>query len=174
MPLLIRPIRVEDYLDILRINSEAARHVAKLDERELHRLVALARVAWVAERTTGVCGYLLAMSNSDDYDGEEFCGFEQRLLQPFMYIDQIAIDFNLRRGGIASQMYERLMRWSLEHNRFVLCCEVNLRPPNPTSMKFHEVLGFEPLGEMQTSDGRLVALFCKHLPRPNKTGEPAR
>ncbi len=86
-----------------------------------------------------------------------------------MYVDQIAIDFNLRRASIASQMYERLMRWSLEHNRLVLCCEVNLRPPNPTSMKFHEKLGFEPLGEIQTSDGRLVALLCRHLAKTDSS-----
>jgi predicted GNAT superfamily acetyltransferase len=174
MPVLVRPVRVDDYVEILRINSEASPHVAKLDECELDRLVTLARVAWVADSTTGVCGYLLAMSNTDDYDGEEFRSFRQRLTEPFMYVDQIAIDFDARRTNVASQMYERLMRWSHEHSRFVLCCEVNVQPPNSASMKFHERLGFESLGEMRTCDGRLVALLCKHVPRPNRTMEPTR
>ena len=170
----VRPVRVDDYVEILRINSEASPHVAQLDGCELDRLVALARVAWVADGPTGVCGYLLAMSNTDDYDGEEFCRFRQRLTEPFMYVDQIAIDCEARRTSVASQMYERLMRWSHEHSRFVLCCEVNVQPPNSASMKFHERLGFESLGEMRTCDGRLVALLCKHVPQSNKTMEPTR
>lgn len=174
MSLSIRPIRVDDFADVLRINAESVPYVAKLDERELDRLVALAALAWVAESTAGgVCGYLLAMSSADDYDGEEFRCFQQKLNQPFTYIDQMTIDFGARRTKIGSRMYERLTRWSHEHNRFVLCCEVNVRPPNPISMRFHETVGFEPLGELETSDGRMVAMLRKHLPLHTQPTKPA-
>lgn len=159
MPVLIRPVRVNDYAEILRINAEASPHVAELDEVELDRLVALARLAWVAEGARGVCGYLLAMDNTADYDGEEFGRFQEELDQPFVYIDQIAVDRGARRVRLASQMYAKLT----QHGH-VLCCEVNLDPPNPVSTRFHQRQGFRPLGEMRTCDGRVVALLWKPLP----------
>jgi predicted GNAT superfamily acetyltransferase len=165
MSLIVRPAHAEDFDAILRINSQSAPHVAKLDAQDLQRLVKLASVAWVAQSPTGIAGYLLGMASYDDYDGEEFGCFVSRLDQTFLHVDQVAVGSNARRANIASQLYEHLVQWSLKRNICVLCCGVNLVPPNPVSMEFHQQRGFEKLDELRTSDGQLVALLCKLIPR---------
>ena len=161
--MLVRQLSAEDFEAVLRINRPSLPNVARLDAEELRRLVALADVTWVAEDAARVAGYLLGMSNSAQYDGEEFQCLRARLNKPFLYVDQIAVASEARRTNIGSKMYELLARWSHEHDIEVLCCEVNMKPENPVSMRFHEQMGFRKLGELETSDGRLVALLGKHI-----------
>jgi predicted GNAT superfamily acetyltransferase len=169
--MLVRQLGAGDFDAVLRINRQGSPNVARFDEAELRRLVALADVAWVAEDGPRVAGYLLAMSNSARYDGEEFQFFRTHLDQPFLYVDQAAVDPEARRARVASQMYELLVRWGQERNIDVLCCEVNMEPENPVSMRFHAQAGFGKLRELATSDGRLVALLCRHVtPRTDWPG----
>jgi uncharacterized protein len=163
MPVLLRKTRAENFAGILTINRESAPHVARLELEELQRLVALADVAWVASRGTDVVGYLLAMSSASPYDGEEFKFFLAKLDEPFLYVDQIAIATHARRSSIASRMYRVLTRWSRQRNIARLCCEVNIQPPNAASLQFHEEAGFVRFGELETVDGRHVALLCKDM-----------
>lgn len=161
LPEVIRQVRTDDFDSILRINAECSPNVAKLDTDELRRLVAFDGVAWVAEHETHVVGYLLGMSSAAAYDGEEFQWFRSSLDQPFLYIDQIAVGAEARRTNVAAQLYEHLIEHSRAHSIHVLCCEVNLRPANPASLKFHDKLGFEKTGELETGDGRRVALLFR-------------
>lgn len=43
-----------------------------------------------------------------------------------------------------------------------LTCEVNLDPPNPGSLRFHERLGFVPVG-IQEAGGKQVQLMARDL-----------
>jgi|SRR5882724_7797063 len=161
--MIIRQLREEDIDVVLRINADAAPHVAKLDATELRRLVAIADTACVAEEATNVIGYLLAMSDSCDYEGEEFRHFRGLIEQPFLYIDQITVDREARRMQIASKLYEHLVQRGRRLDIRLLCCEVNVRPANPISLWFHERLGFEKVCELETADGRTVRLLCKRI-----------
>jgi len=161
MSFQVRTINPADSAAILKINAECTPHVARLDEQELRRLVALASVAWVAQSDKQVVGYLLAMANSDHYDGEEFGRFREQFQQPFVYVDQVAVAAGALRDGIASRLYEHLRLWCVAHDIDILCCEVNTKPLNTTSMKFHERLGFQRLDELETSDGRRVVLLYR-------------
>ncbi len=171
MSLQVRCARADDAERILRINFQCAPHVAKLDGQELRRLVGLASVAWVAESNLRVDGYLIGMLSSDDYDGEEFRYFLKIVDQPFIYVDQIAVDPRARRASVGSQLYKHLVEWSIKQNVYILCCEVNVRPVNPISMRFHEEFGFKRLAEIETTDRRRVAMLCNCIRRPHKAME---
>jgi predicted GNAT superfamily acetyltransferase len=46
----------------------------------------------------------------------------------------------------------------------MLACEVNERPPNPVSMRFHETLGFSSVGRQTTEGGaKTVVMMTKPL-----------
>jgi hypothetical protein len=45
----------------------------------------------------------------------------------------------------------------------VLTCEVNLRPPNEGSLRFHRRLGFREVGRQETPYGALVTLLALDL-----------
>lgn len=138
MPVHIRQINAEDFDDILKINAESAPNVAKLNDAELRRLTVLASIALVAVDSVRVAGYVLAMSSSDVYEGEEFQSFLAEFDEPFLYIDQVAVSAKARGANIASQMYAYLRQGCHELGTFTLCCEVNLRPANPVSINFTE------------------------------------
>jgi len=158
----IRRARAEDFDEILRINAESSPHVAKLNDEDLCRVVALASIALVATDSARVLAYLLAMSSSVVYAGEEFQSFLARFNEPFLYIDQVGVCAAARGSGIATQMYACLERRCYELGIFTLGCGVNLQPANPVSMGFHREIGFERIGELETRDGQFVALLRKN------------
>lgn len=160
----IRSIETRDYMEILGINAEAIPGVVRLDENELSRIVSIASVACVAVESGLIAGYMFGFDSGDAYDGEEFRRFGVEFDQPFMYVDQLAVSTMFRRQGIGSALYGHLTQRSRELGIYTLCCEVNLEPLNVASTQFHERHRFKKLGEMNTSDGRLVALLHKALP----------
>jgi predicted GNAT superfamily acetyltransferase len=155
---VIRFAHAGDAPAILAINAASQPHVARLDAAELARLLALASVFLVVE-SPDVIAYLIAMRSTDDYDGEEFTHFKAGAAEPFLYIDQIAIAPPSRGRGLGRALYAHAKEWCREHDIVTLCCEVNLEPPNPDSLIFHERIGFRRSGEMHTRDGRRVVLL---------------
>jgi predicted GNAT superfamily acetyltransferase len=68
-----------------------------------------------------------------------------------------------RGRGVARALYADAERLAAAERMHVLCCEVNLDPPNPGSMAFHERLGFAPAGEaIDRRNGKRV----RYLSRP--------
>ncbi|MBB6092466.1 hypothetical protein HNQ60_001344 [Povalibacter uvarum] len=163
MSVAIRPCIARDFDSILGINAAAAPNVALLDRAELLRLTSMSGVFVVAETRAGIVGYVLAMNSSANYDGEEFQHFRASLARPFLYIDQVAISLDARRSSVASDLYAHVEDLCGSRDVRMLCCEVNVDPPNPVSMRFHEKRGFSRFGELDTSDGRCVALLVKAL-----------
>jgi uncharacterized protein len=157
----IRQVCAGDFDEILKINAESSPYVATLEAEDLRELVALTSIALVATDYARVVGYVLAFLSSDVYQREEFQSFLGRFSEPFLYIDQVAVGATTRGANIASRMYAWLQQRSHELGIFTLCCGVNLRPANPISMRFHRKLGFESIGELETSDGLLVAMLRK-------------
>jgi predicted GNAT superfamily acetyltransferase len=46
----------------------------------------------------------------------------------------------------------------------VLSCEVNIRPRNQASLDFHARLGFAPVGEHTSDEGKRVVMLERALP----------
>lgn len=159
-----RSLSSADSAEVLRINAESRPGVAGLDQAELHRLAALPNSHLAMEGPgAAIVGYALAFPSSAIYEGEEFRKLLQICPAPFLYIDQVAVDTSMRRKGVASILYKALERLARHSSMSALCCEVNLEPPNPGSMAFHENMGFKELGVLETADGRMVTLMSKPL-----------
>jgi hypothetical protein len=161
---LIRPIADADHSEVLSINAGSRPAVALLDRIELRRLLACGglHLAAVADDRT-IVGYTLAFLNADPYDGEEFGYFLAHIQKPFIYIDQVAVRHRRQRAGVARKLYEALIEHAKAREIDVLCCEVNISPPNPVSMAFHQQLGFESVGTGEIAKGRDVSLLIKAL-----------
>jgi hypothetical protein len=57
------------------------------------------------------------------------------------------------------QSVEQHMLDSAEYS--LLCCEVNLEPPNLGSIRFHERIGFTEVGQHSPQQGYVVSLLQK-------------
>src|SRR5215469_11204017 len=153
----IRPMQNSDFQSVLHINAESVPHVTGLNPRELRHILDIGALAWVALSAETPTAYLLAVPYSAPYWGEEFRFFKHRLAN-FLYIDQVAVAQEHRRQRFATALYETATQWARRRRISTLCCEVNVRPPNGTSLRFHRQLGFTGTDQLQTSDGRHVVL----------------
>lgn len=107
--------------------------------------------------------FLLAHRETADYDSLNFLWFRDRYAR-FVYIDRVVVARNHRRAGLGASLYADLLAWARGRTPR-LACEVNLRPPNQPSMRFHEKLGFLPVGTQDTDGGRkTVSLMVRELP----------
>lgn len=160
----LRRLGYSDCREVLRINAESLPGVARLDEKEFDRLMGITNAHLAIEGAdTAIIGYALAFPSNAAYDGEEFLAFLEACEGPFMYIDQVAVETNMRRRGVASSLYQALEDEARRSSMSALCCEVNLVPPNPGSIAFHRDREFHQLKVLETADGRTVTLLSKRL-----------
>jgi predicted GNAT superfamily acetyltransferase len=47
------------------------------------------------------------------------------------------------------------------HPGAILCCEVNVEPPNPGSLRFHQRIGFAEVDKIAPKPGYIVSLLVK-------------
>lgn len=78
-------------------------------------------------------------------------------------MDRVAVLAAYRARGIGTRLYRELEIWANQQGISLLACEVNILPPNPISLRFHERQGYRAVGELSTQDGRRVALMTKKL-----------
>jgi predicted GNAT superfamily acetyltransferase len=73
--------------------------------------------------------------------------------EDFGYVDRVAVSPTTRRLGIASALYQDFAT-TLRGHVDVMTCEVNIRPPNESSMRYHEQHGFVRVGSQETEGGK--------------------
>ena len=160
----IREVAPEELDVVLTMNENAVPHVNSLrmeEMRDLRDQAAYFRVA-AAGDSGSVAAFLIGLTPDARYGSPNFLWF-RRNYPSFAYIDRIAVAEQARRHGLASALYGDFERHFAA--RFpILACEVNLRPSNPASMKFHLCQGFRQVGSQVIDEGaKEVALMVKAL-----------
>jgi predicted GNAT superfamily acetyltransferase len=137
---MIRSVTRGDLPAILALNNAHAVEVNALTAEALEALVAVAAHARLVD---GCHAFLIALSEHTPAQGPNHAWFLARH-PAFLYIDRVVVSPAARGQGHARQLYDDLAASAAGRP---LCCEVNLEPPNPGSLAFHERLGFAPCGE---------------------------
>ncbi|MEX2496581.1 MAG: GNAT family N-acetyltransferase [Woeseia sp.] len=164
----IRDVVEADLPAVVAMNELAVPHVNSLDHRQIKRLLDQAAYfrAIVRGEGTGeeVCAFLVGLGPEASYESPNFLWFCKKFNR-FAYIDRIVVALTARRNGLASVLYEDFER-VFRHKVPILACEVNIRPPNPASMKFHRGRGFRQFGSQRIDNGdKEVAMLVKKLDR---------
>ncbi|HEX3759824.1 MAG TPA: GNAT family N-acetyltransferase [Kofleriaceae bacterium] len=137
---MIRAVTEADLAAILALNNAHAQEVNALTAEGLAALVAAAAHARVVD---GGHGFLIALSERTPVQGPNHAWFVARHPR-LLYIDRVVVAPAARGSGHARRLYDDLA--AMADGR-PLCCEVNLVPPNPGSLAFHDRLGFAACGE---------------------------
>ncbi|GIL01889.1 MAG: acetyltransferase [Alphaproteobacteria bacterium] len=150
-----------DWPAVVALNNAATPHVNALGEAQMRRLGAEARLALRATADREIAGFVLALAPGADYASPNYRWFAARY-RDFLYVDRVAVASRWRGRGIAWRLYEAVFAAA---GAAPVCCEVNLRPANDTSMRFHLGLGFVEVGRQMVEDGaKEVALLAASPP----------
>lgn len=155
-----REATADDASAILALNNAEVPNVNALDAETLARIVAMSAYFRVVEDAEGLAGFVLCLPHGREYWSGNYRWFSERY-DDFLYLDRVVVAERVRGQGVGTMLYAELHettrgRWP----RVVL--EVNLDPPNPGSVRFHERLGYARVGERHY-DGGAVIMYARAL-----------
>ena len=160
----VRNIEVADLPRVLEINNANTPGVSELTLSELETDIENCLHALAIDNEHGeVCAFCITFAPNAPDAGANHRWFAERY-ESFVYLDRIAIEFNRQNCGLGALLYqavEQHMLDSAEHS--FLCCEVNLEPPNPRSLRFHKRIGFTEVGQRSFNDLYRVSLLGKNI-----------
>lgn len=158
----IRNVLAEDLDAVLELNESVVPAVNSVTIEKMHWFSKRAEYFRVATVEDRLAAFLIGLRPGTDYESLNYRWFCDRY-DDFAYVDRIAVGGHARRYGLASALYEDF-RSSVPSSVGVMTCEVNIRPPNPASMRFHERQGFSQVASLASEDGsKAVALMAKKL-----------
>jgi len=145
---------------VLALNNASTPHVNALAEDQFAWLATHADFYRVAEVHGVLSGFAMAIRHGTAYWSGNYAWFAERY-DAFLYLDRIVVAADARRVGVGRTLYADLVRYATGcWPRITL--EVNVEPPNPGSLAFHDRLGFLCVGTRRYADGE-VAMFERTL-----------
>ena len=171
----VRPLRADDHRTVdavLALNEHWVPHVGAVSRERMVSLLDEADLALVVERATddGVAldGFVVVMAPGAAYDSPNYRWFEDRLASgdapgSFRYVDRIAVSPDAQGAGVGRLLYDAALEHAAATGAAELTCEVNLEPPNPDSLAFHNRMGFLEVGQQWNYGGTVQVQF---LARP--------
>jgi predicted GNAT superfamily acetyltransferase len=161
---IVRNIEITDVARVLEINNANTPGVSELTLSELETDIKNCLHAIAIDNEHGeVCAFCITFAPDAPDAGVNHQWFADRF-ESFVYLDRIAIDpayQNLGLGVLLYQSVEQQMIASAQHS--MLCCEVNLEPPNPGSLRFHHRIGFAEVGQHSPQQNYVVSMLSKNL-----------
>lgn len=170
--LSVRDAVASDHAAVLALNNSAAPHVNELSREMFVWIVAHAEYFRVAEDQNGLLGFVIALKPGHEYWSLNYQWFTAQG-GDFLYLDRIVVDDRARGAGVGRALYDDIDRFATGRwPRITL--EVNLLPPNPGSLAFHERLGFRRVGVREEENGaKAVALMERETGRATSSSPPS-
>ncbi|UUX50750.1 GNAT family N-acetyltransferase [Nisaea acidiphila] len=158
-------MRVEDALRedmgaVRLLNEAEVPHVNSIDTDGFSWFLETADYFRLVRDGKLVAGFLIGFLPGRPYDSLNYRWFESKF-PSFLYIDRIVVSPAVRGRGVGRLLYDDFAEFATGRADR-LTCEVNLRPANETSMRFHLKYGFEEVGRQETEGGtKEVSLLAK-------------
>lgn len=161
---MIRSFEEGDEQPVLALNAACVPEVGPLDGDKLARLVEWSPFFRVVEVEDQIVAFLVGLAEDAPYDSPNFGWFAERH-HAFAYVDRVAIDETHRGAGWGPALYREFEAWAKEAGKPLLCAEVNTEPPNPRSLRFHDLFGFDMVDQFEPtgSPDYRVGLMEKRL-----------
>ena len=161
---IIRDVEIADLDAVLSLNQSEVPHVGSVGIERMRWFAENAHYFRVGESDGRIAGFLVGLRAGTGYESPNYRWFCDRH-DDFAYVDRVAIAKPARRTGLATRFYDDFAA-AVAGSVAVMTCEVNLRPPNESSMRFHTRLGFRQVGTLESDGGnKVVAMLEKPLGR---------
>lgn len=97
-------------------------------------------------------GFVLALPPGCRYESINYRWFSERYAR-FLYVDRIVVAADQRGLGLGGTLYDGVVAEVRRRALDRICCEVNLKPRNEGSLRFHSRYGFREVGRQPTEGG---------------------
>jgi predicted GNAT superfamily acetyltransferase len=151
----IRPATLEDYEQILKLNEESVHFLSPLSREKLAHLHQQSEILKVIEVDGVVEAFVLALKEGKDYDSVNYIWFAKNY-DKFLYIDRVVVSVKQQNSGLGKLLYEEVIKHAKSINTPVVTAEIDIEPPNPVSLKFHEKFGFKEVGKQSVASGKKI------------------
>ena len=140
------------------INQENVPAVGTETRMTLEEIFDLCSTALVAE-DDAIRGFCMVLPPGTSYGSPNYLYFCDNY-DDFVYLDRVAVTASHQGRGIGPLLYREVeARATAEW--FTL--EVNVKPLNEGSLRFHAREGFVEVDQMETRPGKIVSLMVKRL-----------
>lgn len=156
----IRRLESKDVTAAWQINEQGLPGTGQVSLEEMADLFALSELPIGVFDDGVMLGFVLCLTPRTRYTSLNYAWFNERY-QEFLYVDRIAITVGHRGKGIGSLLYERVIEHA-ESLQFPVTAEVNLTPPNPGSIRFHERHSFTEIGVFSQGE-KSVTMMMRSL-----------
>jgi predicted GNAT superfamily acetyltransferase len=157
--IIIREMRATDLEVVWAINQENVPAVGEETLADLAKIHDQSTIALVAEVANQIVGFCMVLLPGADYGSPNYEFFCDRL-DDFIYLDRVAITKNFQGMGIGAALYREV---ELRSGAEWFALEVNTKPRNEGSLRFHAREGFVQMEELETRPGKMVSLMVKKL-----------
>ena len=161
--MIIRPISSAEIGAAVELNNAEVPQVGASDPEHFADLMGYRGVVWGAYNVAdlgGLAGLLVAVEPGTTYNSTNYQWFDDRS-DDFIYVDRIVVAPAVKGQGVGRALYERLAAAYVGTAR-QMTCEVNIDPPNESSMAFHRRMGFGQVGT-KLDGSKTVSLMTKEL-----------
>jgi len=152
---MIGPVLKSHHAKILLMNQDFVHWLSPLDHGELTDLLNLAQYK---KQINDADGVLIGYAHDVEYDHKNLKWLRARF-DSFYYIDRIILGAAAQGKGYGRQLYADFEAQAQRRGLPRLVCEVNTRPNNLGSHKFHERLGFKPLADVDYPDYNIAVRY---------------
>ena len=151
----IRKLEIKDYDRVLELNHESVHFLSPLTNDKLEKIISQCEMVNVAEVDGRVQAFVLTLKEGKEYDSVNYLWFSNHYDQ-FLYIDRVVVSLEMQGKGLGRTLYESVFTHAKLTGIPYVTAEIDINPPNPGSLKFHEKFGFVKVGKQTVAQGKKV------------------
>ena len=142
-----------------RINQANVPAVGDETMTSFREIFELSSVSLVVEVSLEIAGFCMVLPPGTTYDSPNYLYFCEQY-ESFAYLDRVAFESGFQGKGLGAALYREV---ELNLDVDLLTLEVNVKPLNEGSLRFHAREGFVEVDQMETRPGKVVSLMTKRL-----------
>jgi uncharacterized protein len=153
----VRQLEIDDSKSIWEVNEQGLPGTGDVSEEGICSLLEYAELALGVFQGDTLLGFVICLPPDTGYGSLNYAWFNERYDQ-FLYVDRIAVSQIHRNRKIGTLLYSEVISLA-EKKQIPVAAEVNLTPPNPGSMRFHERNGFIDVGVFRHGEKAVTMLL---------------
>ena len=153
--MILRKAETKDYKRILELNEESVHFLSPMAMGKLEYLKSISELLRVIEIDGIVEAFVLTIREDKPYDSINYLWFSKHY-DRFLYIDRVVVSVKMHGKGLGQMLYKSVFEHAKQNGIPYVTAEIDINPPNPGSLKFHEKFGFKEVGKQSVAEGKKV------------------